>query len=611
MNKRRKKFKKKFVVIPLISLIVVGTITSLVVAKKHSDSMVKVVPVSELGQMYSSDNLGIIYSFGTLQKGSVQNVNVDDELSIKKINVEKGDTVKKGDTLIEYDTEILQLNAEAKQTEIDILTNDIKIAENELSTIKGLIPSENAPVTEKPTAPPKNDIVIEDIIPEDIIPEIVEYEKVITKKTAPLAGNGSEDSPFIFNVGEETVVKKDYMQYLYGETVAEATKPTEATTEVATEIATEAPTSKPAKNSKYAMFHIYNESGVLLYSWLVDGTRLTADDIADWQCSNGVVISEDGNIFVKQGANLFATLVTYSNDTTDITDEQISIDDLYAEYLSGNVDIPEEYQNIQNQVMSDFDGSMPYENYMYTKAELQDMISAKQAEVDELKFNKRQAELDLRGVKKILERGNEIANIGGTVTFVAKSAEEAIVKGAYITIINDSITNVVGSVSENDLPYVELDMLVEVTNSNSRGRCTGRITNISKEALQGGYDMFGFYDDTVSYYEITVELNDKIDINEKDTVFMEIKTNDAEDCVWIESAFIRSENGKNYVMVANENNVIEKRYVEVGRRFYDVSVEVKSGLSSNDRIALPYGKAKEGMPAVDATYAQIESGFMF
>lgn len=610
MNKRRRKFKKKFVVIPLISLIVVGTITSLVVAKKHSDSMVKVVPVSELGQMYSSDNLGIIYSFGTLQKGSVQNVIIDDELSIKKINVEKGDTVNKGDTLIEYDTEILQLNAEAKQTEIDILANDIKIAENELATIKGLIPSENAPVVEKPTEPPKNDIIIE-----DIIPEIVEYEKEITKKTAPLAGDGSESSPFIFNVGEETVVKKDYMQYLYGATVADTatkpTNPTESTTENVTGKATEAPTSKPVRNSKYAMFHIYNEAGVLLYSWLVDGARLTADDITDWQCSNGVVISEDGNIFVKQGTNLFATLVTYSNDNTDITDEQISVDDLYAEYLAGNVDIPEEYQNMQNQAMPDSDGSMPYENYMYTKAELQDMISAKQAEVDELKFSKRQAEIDLRNAKKLLERGNEIANIGGTVTFVAKSAEEAIVKGAYITIINDSITNVVGSVSENDLPYVELDMVVEVTNSDSRGRCTGRITNISKEALQGGYDMYGSYDDTVSYYEITVELNDKIDINEKDTIFMEIKTNDAEDCVWVESAFIRSENGKNYVMVANENNVIEKRYVEVGRRFYDVSVEVKSGLSSNDRIALPYGKTKEGMPAVDATYAQIESGFMF
>lgn len=639
MSKKRK-FQKKFIVLPLVILIIAGSVTSLLVLKKQADSVVKVVPASELGGDYG-DNLESIFTMGTLQKGSVQNVIVNDTLSINSVKVEKGDTVKRGDTLIEYNTDILQLNIESKQTEIDILANSIKIAENELATLKGLIPSENAPVVEKPTEAPTDDIIIE-----DILPEIVEYEKEITKKTKPLAGNGSENSPFIFNVCEEAVVKKDYMQYLYGAVVADtATKPTEGTTENATESvtenvtegitekATEARASKPIKNSKYAMFHIYNENGVLLYSWLVDGTRLTADDVADWKCSNGVVITADGNIFVKQGENLFATLVTYSNSIID--DEQIPFDELpedmlgnipedlignipedmlgslVDEYFAGNADIPEEYQDIQSEAMLDLEGGIPYKNYMYTQAELQTMISAKQAEVEELKFGKRQVEIDLSHDKKLLESGNEVATINGKVTFVAKSAEEAIVNGAYITIINDATTNVIGTVSEADLPYVTVGMIVDVTNRANRENSTGLITSISQEASGGGYDMFGSYDDTISYFDITVELKEKIEINETDEIIMSIKTNSNNESLWVQTAFIRTENGKSYVLVANENNILEKRYVEIGRRYFDVCSEVKSGLSPDDRVALPYGKAKEGMPTVDAEYEEVESGFLF
>ncbi len=613
MSKKRK-FKKKFVVIPLVMLIAVGAITSFVVLKKQSNSAVKVVPVSELGGMYSSDGLGKLFSQGTLKKGSVQNVNVSDELSINEVKVAKGDIVKKGDTLIEYNTEILQLNADTIQTQIDILTNDIKIAENELLTLKGLIPSENAPVVETPTEAPENDIVIE-----DIAPEIVEYENEITKTTPPLAGDGSESSPYIFNVGQNTVIKKDYMQYLYGATEANtATSPTSPTSPTTptnptsptnpTENVTQLATSQPVKNSKYAMFHIYNEDGVLLYSWLIDGTKLTDNDITDWQCSNGVVISENGDIFVKQGENLFATLVTYSADTT--TDEQISVDDLYDDYLNGNLDIPDEYLDIQNEVA---DNDVENQNYMYTREELQAMILEKEYSIEELKFTKRQNEIDLSNTKKVLETGNEVANIDGEVTFVAKSAEEAFEKGAYIIIVNDSIVNVVGTVSEIDLPYVSVDMLVDVINESNGEKCTGKITNVSHETSQseGAYNLFGSYDDTVSYYDITVELQEKISITHEDSIMMIINTADDSESVWVETAFIRAENGKNYVMVANENNIIEKRYVELGRRYYDVSTEIKSGISNEDRIALPYGKTAEGMPTVDVEYAEIESGFLF
>lgn len=594
MNKRKRKFKKRMIIIPLLCVIVVGVIISAVVSKKHSDSVVKVVPASETGGMFDQSNVGKILIYGSLKKGSVQKVNVNSELSIDEVKVEKGDTVEKGEVLITYDTELLQLNVDSNQTQVDILTNKIKVAENELLTLRGLIPSENAPVVETPVVIPEND----DVVEEDI-PQVVEYEKQITEKTVPLSGDGSEMSPFIFNVGEDTVVKKQYMQYLAGEEVVDTA--TNAT--VPTETATESATEQTKKESKYAMFHIYNENGTLLYSWLVDGTKLEDKDIADWQCSKGVVITEDGSIQVNQGENLFATLVTYNVNNSD--------EDLYSEYTES--DISAQYEDIQNEMPADSGETVENQNYMYTQAELKDMISAKEDEIDGLKFNKRQAEIDLSNAKKDLENGNEVANISGTVTFVAQSSEEAIKEGAYVTIVNDTITNVVGSVSENDLPYLSVGMSVLAITDINGEECDGEIINIAEEASQseGGYDAFGGYDDTVSYYDVTVELKEKVEIEEDESVTIIIDTNESTESVWIENAFVRSENGKSYVMVANENNVIEKRYVELGQSFYDMSIEVTSGLSADDRIALPYGKTVEGMPVVDTTYDELYMGFLF
>ena len=597
MNKRKRKFKKRVIIIPLICVIVVGVIVFALVSKNAADSIIKVVPVSEAVGMFDQDGAGKIIFDGNLKKGAVQNVTVSGEFTIDEVKVEKGDTVKKGDVLLTYDTDLLQLNVDTQQTQIDILTNEIKIAENELLKLKGLIPAENAPVEETPTEAPTMTTEKEE-------PVVFEYEKEITEKTTPLAGDGSKDAPFIFNAGEATVVKKQYMQYLAGSTATEATKPTENATESATEAT--------KKNSKYAMFHIYSEDGTMLYSWVVDGTKITSTDIADWKCSNGVTISEDGSIQVAQGKNLFATLVTYNQNNSVEEDIQIP-EDMYSAYLSGNLDIPAEYENIQNEIPAGNENAVVSENYMYTQAELQSMISDKEDQIDDLKFRKRQAEIDLNNAQKALENGDEVASVGGTVTFVAQSDEEAIKEGAYITVINDTITTVIGTVSENDLPSLSVGMMVTTTNNSTGEECEGEIIQIAEEASlnAGNSEMYGLYDETASYFDVTVELKDKMEIKDDESVTIIADTSEQAESVWVDAAFVRTERGKSYVMVANENDLIEKRYVEVGKSYFGLSTEVVSGLSIDDRVALPYGKTKEGMPTIEVTFDELYMGFMF
>lgn len=68
---------------------------------------------------------------------------------------------------------------------------------------------------------------------------------------------------------------------------------------------------------------------------------------------------------------------------------------------------------------------------------------------------------------------------------------------------------------------------------------------------------------------------------------------------------MRLENGKSYVLKADENDRLVKQYVKTGKIIYGDTIEIKSGLTEDDRIAFPYGKtAKEGIRVVDSDGAE-------
>lgn len=559
MSKKRK-LKKRMIIISLVAVVAVGGIVGIIAKKKYSDSFVKVVPVYEINQMHGSDSLGNLMLYGNLKEGSVQSVTVKQDLEIKDVKVKEGDTVKKGDVLVEYNVDSLKLSVAQCQTNIGVLSNSIKIAENELTTLKGLIPAENAPEQTPSTG----------------ASVAVECENNITEKTVPLAGDGSENSPFIFNATTDCVVSKQYMQFLAGDKV---------------EADTNANSNTQRTNSKYAIFHIYNNNGVMLYSWLVDGSKLTESDIKDWNCNNGVTVSDDGNIQIEQGVNLFAKLVAYSDleQSFEMSDSDTSSDAYVNENNQGDT------------ISSD-------DNYVYTKAQIQEMINQKNEELSALNYSMRQAEIDLKQAEKTLEVGNETASISGKVTYVANSQKDAEEKGAYITIVNDSATSVVSTVSENDLEYLEVGAKAEVADETYENTVMGTVTYISNEVSK---NMVVDENDTAIYYDVTIELDDKLDIEKNETVSINIDTNISEDAFFLDSIFVRNEKGKHYVMVANENNVLEKRYVEVGQDYYSVALQILGGITEDDRIALPYGKAVEGAPTKDASFEEIQSGFLF
>ncbi len=71
---------------------------------------------------------------------------------------------------------------------------------------------------------------------------------------------------------------------------------------------------------------------------------------------------------------------------------------------------------------------------------------------------------------------------------------------------------------------------------------------------------------------------------------------ESQDGICISKAYIRQDDGGKYVMKAGGDGRLVKQYVKTGRILWGDSTEIVEGLTMEDRIAFPYGKAaKEGV----------------
>ena len=59
-------------------------------------------------------------------------------------------------------------------------------------------------------------------------------------------------------------------------------------------------------------------------------------------------------------------------------------------------------------------------------------------------------------------------------------------------------------------------------------------------------------------------------------------------------------------MIAGEDGKLEKRIITTGKNLWGSYVQVRSGLTIDDRVAFPYGKeVVEGAPTKDSTIMEL------
>ena len=231
----------------------------------------------------------------------------------------------------------------------------------------------------------------------------------------------------------------------------------------------------------------------------------------------------------------------------------------------------------------------------YTAEELAQAIEEKKLEIQKLKLDERQAKLKLKDYNKQMEASTVISSVNGYIKSINGSDDDA-----YMVVESENGLYIKTSVSELNLDNVAVDQVIKCESYYTGEQFTATITEI---------DSFPSDDDSGSYWGSTGNVNSSnypvlavVDtdaedgLTEYDDVSVTYPVTSAESSggIYLDKAYIRSENGQSYVYIADENNRLKKQYIRTGATVWG-SVEIKQGLSTEDQIAFPYGKSvKEG-----------------
>lgn len=245
---------------------------------------------------------------------------------------------------------------------------------------------------------------------------------------------------------------------------------------------------------------------------------------------------------------------------------------------------------------------------IYTAAELKQMTVEKENSINDIILNIKVAKSELKKLQEEAKNNTVYSKIDGVVKTVLDTESEEAKTKPIIVVSSGGGYYVQGRVGEFDLEKVKVGQKVNVQAFESGASNQGTIEKISDVPLTDRY-YNGIGNSNVSYYPYTVKLDDSVNFKEGEYASIEpIFEEEQSSSFYITGAFVLSENGKNYVYVAGENNKLEKRELNIGKNMHG-SLEVRGGITMEDRVAFPYGKnIKEGTPVVDGSLEDLYNG---
>lgn len=235
----------------------------------------------------------------------------------------------------------------------------------------------------------------------------------------------------------------------------------------------------------------------------------------------------------------------------------------------------------------------------YTAEELAKEIAQKERDIATQDLNRRTAELQLVDLQNQSEDGMVYAKIDGVVKTVGDPEELPNDGSAFLSVTGSDGLYVTGSLSEMVLDQVEIGQYVGVTSWETGEMCDATITSINDYPEESNNYYYGSGNPNASYYGYTAYIENPGDLKVGDYVGLTMNLGGSEtdmSSIFIEKAYVRTEDGKSYVMKEDETGHLVKQYVETGRTLYGSAIEIKAGLTEDDYIAFPYGKTvKEGV----------------
>ena len=237
---------------------------------------------------------------------------------------------------------------------------------------------------------------------------------------------------------------------------------------------------------------------------------------------------------------------------------------------------------------------------------LEETLRNERTAIVETKLSIRENELKVKEYKRKLAQQTVKATMNGIVKS-AGTVSQPSADDYFIVISGEKGMYVEGTVSELELETIKVGD--KVTGSSWGGETfTATITEISEypQSDNGGY-YYGYGDSgntNVSRYPFTAYIEEDVDLDEGYVTMQFVSGKAPSSGIALENQFIRTdEQGRDYVMKADENGVLKKQIVTTAPMPYmdSDSQQIKAGLTLEDKIAFPYGKGVvEGAQTVEA-----------
>lgn len=227
----------------------------------------------------------------------------------------------------------------------------------------------------------------------------------------------------------------------------------------------------------------------------------------------------------------------------------------------------------------------------YTYKELQEMIVAAEKAVKADDVTVKLAQLNLDKITAEVQDGAVYSELDGVVK-VVRDATEAYNEGsAVVEVSGGGGYYVTGSVSEMDLQSVTLGQTVTIDSWMTGTNCEGEIVEISEYPTTSNTG-WSSGNNNVSWYPMKIFVSEDANLQEGDWVDISYQASaGTQGSTWyLETMFIRTDNGKSYVMVRGEDGRLTQRFIQTGRDLWGSYTEIRGGLTLDDFVAFPYGK---------------------
>lgn len=486
-------------------------------------------------------------SSGIVSNNQTQSIRLEDN-TVAEVKVEEGSEVKIGDPLLVYGTEEVELEIEMKGLELQGIKNDITLAEREIDRLKKIKPATPASPTSQTntnrttqTSTSKNTTASTKKETSKVMIQVQKKDgnayNYIDASAKPYEGEGTMENPFRFLCTKECYVLGSYLNRL-------------------------------VQKEQVAAFEIWSgnsvEEGTLLSCWTVNGMERSS-------------VSSDSKWLVATQEEM--------EDGVEIIEEKET----------------EKKEEKKEETNSESESESTEETY--TADELKKEITEKESELAELEIKRKSAELDMKSLEKKIKEATVLASINGVVKTIGDPENPPVDGSAFMEISGTEGLYVKCTISELSLDQIEIGQEISANSWSTGQMYSAVITEISEYPSSNRWGFYGEGNPNVSYYSFLAYIEDSEGLSNGDDLEISItpaNMQEQQDSLYIEKAYVRDEDGKSYVLKVGEDDRLVKQYVKTGRVLYGSTIEIKSGLSEQDRIAFPYGKAaKEGVKAVE------------